>query len=145
MIFGAVMWFGKKVLADAKAKTERGLDKAAIFLVNDIVESFGNPPREPDGKGGTKANSSKKWKRQFHSPPGSPPYVQTGTLRRSIRFVKPKPLTRFVGSTLKPVAGSDHSYAYYLEMGTTKMAARPYLRPALIRNKAKINHLVTHG
>ncbi|MDD5712003.1 MAG: hypothetical protein PHY31_04500 [Smithellaceae bacterium] len=145
MIFGAVMWFGKKVLAEHKAKTEAGLDRASLFLVNDIVESFGNPPREPDGKGGTKANSSKKWKGMFHSMPGQPPYVQTGTLRRSIRSVKPMPLTRYVGSTLKPVNGAEHSYAFYLEMGTSKMHARPYLRPALIRNKSKILQLVTHG
>lgn len=145
MIFGSVIWLGKKVLADTKARMERGLDKAAIMVVNEVVNSFGNPPREPDKSGGFKMNSSKKWKRKFHSAPGDPPFVQTGHLRRSITFDRPAPLQRRVGSTLRPEGGSDHSYAYYLEVGTGNMAARPYLRPAVHRLSGTITRMVTSG
>ena len=145
MIFGTVIFFGKKVMEEYKNKVAARLDTAAIMVVNDVVKSFGNPPAEPDGKRGFKKNSSKSWKRKHHSIPGQPPFVQTGHLRRSITFDAPDKLTRRVGSTLKPEQEGGHSYAYYLEVGTAKMQARPYLRPAVLRNKKKILEIVRHG
>lgn len=47
------------------------------------------------------------------------------------------------GSPLKKGAsgGTNVKYAVYVELGTYKMAAQPYLRPALANNKAKIRRL----
>lgn len=51
------------------------------------------------------------------------PY-RTGTLRRSIAIEDgPGPL--------EVTIGTDLNYAPYVEFGTSRMAARPYLRPAL--------------
>jgi len=145
MIFGSVIFFAKKVKQDYEDKLSQRLDKASIMLVNDVVKSFGSAPPEPDKKGGFKKNSSKAWKRKHHSMPGEPPFVQTGHLRRSITFDAPDKLTRRVGSTLKPVEQGGHSYAYHLEVGTSKMKARPYLRPAVLRNKKQIMEIVKNG
>lgn len=53
--------------------------------------------------------------------------VLTGDLRRSLRL---QPATRgATGPSGAVVAGSDH--AIYVEMGTRRMRAEPFLRPAL--------------
>ena len=60
--------------------------------------------------------------------------VDTGRLRSSITHE----VDLFSGKV-----GSNVEYAAYVELGTVKMAARPYLRPALEMNKAKILRLFT--
>lgn len=65
----------------------------------------------------------------WNSPPGPPggkPGVRTGLLRRSITW-RPglDAESPFVD------VGSAVVYAPYVELGTSRMAARPYLRPAL--------------
>lgn len=137
----SLLWYGPKVMKQVEAQVSANLDRAAIYLVNDVVRSFGNPPKEPDSKGGFKKNSSKSWKRGHPSSPGDPPNVQTGTLRRSITWASPSALVRYVGSSLK----GDPSYALCLEYGTGKMLARPYLRPALARCKATLFRIIAFG
>lgn len=138
-----VKWRGDEVLAAFEKRVAANLDRASLLVVRDVVTHFGNPPREPNKKGtGFKKNSSRIWKRAHRSTPGDPPYIQTGTLKRSIGFDRPTKLTRRVGSSLKGAKGKDgkagRSYAHMLEYGTTKMAARPYLRPALMRQRSAI-------
>lgn len=72
------------------------------------------------------------------SVPGSAPAPDTGTLMRSITHdVK-------VFSTFKTVIGrvgsviTNPPYPAYLENGTSRMAARPWLRPSLDQNAVKI-------
>ena len=38
-----------------------------------------------------------------------------------------------------------HSYAFYLEYGTSKMQARPYLRPALARCRGALFRIIAGG
>lgn len=61
------------------------------------------------------------------SVPGSGPAVRTGRLRSSISW-------RVDVDALGAYAdvGSNVSYAAFVELGTDRMAARPYLRPALV-------------
>lgn len=64
----------------------------------------------------------------FPSAPGSPPAVQTGRLKGSITHYKLKDSEQWT-----VVAGGDQApYAKYLEYGTRKMAARPFMRPAML-------------
>jgi len=60
------------------------------------------------------------------APPGHAPATRSGTLRRSIAW-KPgiDALSPYVD------VGSNVLYAPYVEMGTSRMEARPFLRPAL--------------
>lgn len=55
------------------------------------------------------------------SAPGQAPATDTGTLAGSIYFTQDNPLQATIGSRL--------AYAYYLEYGTTRMAARPAWQP----------------
>lgn len=68
------------------------------------------------------------------SAPGNPPAPDTGNLRKSIRFEicdrGKSSVYGLVGSTQK-----EPPYGSYLECGTSKIAPRPWLRPALEKNK----------
>jgi phage gpG-like protein len=61
------------------------------------------------------------------SVPGSGPAVRTGRLRSSISW-----RVEADGIGLYADVGSAVEYAGYVELGTDRMAPRPYLRPALI-------------
>lgn len=57
--------------------------------------------------------------------------VKTGTLRRSIRAVVSKDKAEVhAGGSVAGIA-TPVEYAGYVELGTSKMAAQPYLRPAV--------------
>jgi len=57
------------------------------------------------------------------SRPGQPPHRVTGALADSTAV-------RRGGNGLSAAVGSDLGYAAQLEFGTTRMAARPWLRPS---------------
>ena len=136
---GVVIWRGAEVLKKYREKLSRNMDRVGVTLQREVVQSFGNPPPYPEGGATTVEGnriSAKRWRRMHHSEPGDPPFVQTGMLRRSINY-NVDGTKLLLGSTLKP-QGSDHSYAWLLEWGSSIMAARPYLRPAVRRNKSLI-------
>lgn len=56
------------------------------------------------------------------SKPGEPPQNDSGVLANNIEVTQPEPL--------EVVISSNATYASALEMGTSKMEARPYFRPA---------------
>ena len=64
------------------------------------------------------------------SRPGEPPNNDTSTLRNNIEAVSTGPLSAEVSS--------NAPYAAALEYGTSKIAERPYMRPAVARNKDEI-------
>lgn len=69
--------------------------------------------------------------------PGQPPNNDTGGLVRSIE-------TRLNGTDLVIVSagGPVAPYAVPLEYGTSKMAARPFMRPATEKNRRKVAEMV---
>ena len=76
--------------------------------------------------------SNNKTKAHHPSLPGNPPAVDTGNLRESIRYEvhnETKEVYGIVGSTQK-----DEDYAIYMEYGTSKIAPRPWLKPAMEKN-----------
>lgn len=65
------------------------------------------------------------------SSPGNPPAIDHGTLIRSIEMVY-----KHFGFTGEVQANTN--YAIHLEYGTADMAARPFMQPALEKNRSKI-------
>lgn len=86
------------------------------------------------------------------SAPGTPPSLRTGGLRLSYKSEVRRGHGRGKGSyvavfsdeaTLQPVPpGHRVMYAKYLEFGTSRMAARPHLRPAVEAIKPLIPGIV---
>lgn len=68
------------------------------------------------------------------SSPGEFPHRRTGALQQSIRVGVIDARRRAVTGQF----GSDLDYATYLELGTSRMAPRPFLRPTIQRGKKYI-------
>lgn len=64
------------------------------------------------------------------SKPGEPPNKDTGVLDGNIETLLHNPLTVYVAS--------NAPYARALELGTSKMAARPYMRPAVAMKRDEV-------
>jgi len=99
---------------EVQGKIDKALLKAGYLVERDVKKSFGTSP----------------------SPPGGPPGVVTGTLRRSIA-------TRLVPGNVQ--VGTNVVYARRLEFGFEGQEARPYLYPALKRNKEEILKIINKG
>jgi len=72
-------------------------------------------------------------KNHVPSKPGEPPNQDTGVLSGNIETVQKAPLL---------VEVSSSGYSAYLEFGTSKMAARPFMRPARDKKRAEVVALV---
>ena len=75
-----------------------------------------------------------------HSPsvPGSPPAIDTGRLVQSITHS----VEEVDGSTVEGRVGTNVVYGRMLEEGTSKMAPRPWLYPALAKKRDRIHQLI---
>lgn len=73
-------------------------------------------------------------KRHVPSLPGEPPNRDTGVLQAHIETTQPAPL--------RVEVSSNAPYASYLEFGTSRMAPRPYMRPASRAKKEEVVALV---
>ena len=76
--------------------------------------------------------TNNKSKAHHPSLPGNPPAPDTGNLKNTIRYEvneEGREVYGIVGTTQK-----DPDYGLFLEYGTSKMEARPWLRPAMREN-----------
>lgn len=122
----AVIWHGDKVLRQMEAIIEAKMDIAAEYVRKDIQDSMR----------GAKSGRIYKLKKKFHqaSAPGEAPATIHG--QSGLQGIMADKIGRFarrVGTNLK--------YGLYLELGTSLMKARPWARPALDRQRSKIQAL----
>lgn len=113
-------WHGDELAKLVRRATERNLERAAITLKNAVKEVIS----EPSNKGTTP------------SAPGEPPHKDTGRLRASISHEVDK-------DAMAARVGTNVVYGKFLEIGTRKMAARPYLRPTYERLKPELAKILT--
>lgn len=71
--------------------------------------------------------------------PGEPPHADTGRLRNSITH----DVTRDAEGNLIAIVGSNCEYSPHLELGTSKMEARPFLLRAIDDQRAKIKEIIS--
>ncbi|MBR3746992.1 MAG: hypothetical protein IKN27_08545 [Selenomonadaceae bacterium] len=86
--------------------------------------------------------SGRRYRNHVASSPGSPPAPDTGNLRRNWResqFVQANGLGR--GIDVKLQIKSDTFYAKFLEHGTRKMSARPFVERIKTRARPDIEAL----
>jgi len=79
-------------------------------------------------------NGAVSGKNHVASEPGQPPNNDTGTLANNIETVQVAPL--------RVEVSSNAPYAAALEFGTSRMAERPYMRPAAARKRKEVTALV---
>lgn len=111
---------GGKALQVVEAKQRKAIAKAAIFLVNEIKKEI-NKKRSPPT-----------------SEPNTAPHRFKGKLLQSITWHQSS-------EKLSAKVGSPLIYARYLELGTTKMASRPFLQPVMHKNKGTVHHIIANG
>ena len=114
-----VKWSSNKLVKEMRGKAVKNMTNACLFLEADIKKSLtGKSP----------------------SAPGEPPGKRTGTLGRSITHEVEKKPDRVVGRV-----GTNIIYAIPLEFGTSTMAARPFIRPGLERNREPVARRMMSG
>jgi len=69
------------------------------------------------------------------SPPGAPPNADTGQLMKSIAY-------QVSGDGTEGVIGTPLTYGLLLEMGTSRMAPRPWLQPALDQSRDEVKKIL---
>jgi HK97 gp10 family phage protein len=112
-----VKWYAAEVEKHVMGTAAERVEKAAILLKNAVKEELST------------AYSGKA------SAEGEPPHKRTGRLRASINHeVDKAKATARVGTNLK--------YGKFLELGTRKMAARPFLTSTLQKLSDAIGRLL---
>lgn len=114
-------WRPDNIKGAALQKAEVRMGLATVFLQGQIKRAInrGNP-------GGKRP-----------SRPGEPPKKVTATLFKSIYAD-----VKRVGDQVIGYVGSNIKYARHLEFGTSKMAARPFFRPTMIKNRDRIMQIL---
>jgi HK97 gp10 family phage protein len=130
----SITWDGEKYLKNLEADLGNNLEKAAIFLKGKVKEALNRSEEYQRFVG----DHGIWYKGEDPSSPGSPPKKITGALQRSIAHeMGPDRKEAFVGSNVE--------YALYLELGTSKMAARPFLRSTLMKERDAIARIIATG
>jgi len=122
-------WRGDAFLSDVQRTLRGRYRKAGLFVAADIKKKF-------PGRGASGLNTLGQ--RFIASKAGEIPSIQTGTLKRSITIEMDARLP-------KVFVGTNVPYAEWLEFGTKDMAPRPFLRPAIFRNKRHIVRIISSG
>jgi len=124
-----INWYADRCINEAEKVRKSALTKAALVVVREAKSSIG----DTGIRGATKSE-----RRKYRSKPGEPPHRDTGTLLRGIGY-------ELVGNdTARVGVKKAVKYGYWLEYGTSKkdgtskMAPRPFLRPALAKSRKKI-------
>ena len=117
-------WCPEKITAEIEKRAMDRLAKAGEIIAAHARGLVRIGKNVPQGKG--------KWSKR-----------EAGALKRSIR------MTRLAGDpkmNIRVYAGSkDVYYARFVEYGTAKMSAKPFLRPALTASKGSIKQTVENG
>lgn len=126
---------------------KKGLGYGMLNLGMDIMEGYQSSMKQGSGP-----------LPRPRSSPGEPPAVQTGNLRRSahvVVYVLGSQLANAGGppaayggefrGEIGVIVGTNTGYGLILEVGSSRMAARPALVPAAIRSSGRAEQLIRDG
>lgn len=133
-----VEWNGKELMIEAAKKMETNAERVGMMLDGAVVRSLSTGQkvrRSGTGRGARLVGLNP-------SDPGDPPHVLHGLLRNSIRHrveVKRGRINIWIGA--------NTPYARALEYGNPKghLKPRPYLRPAIHKNREKAMKRLVKG
>jgi HK97 gp10 family phage protein len=132
-----MQWSGESYVREVERTTGQRVQAAGIYLQGKVREIISIPSRTVsfrDNKAGKRvkvlgARGSNR------SKPGMPPHKDYGRLRQSIA-------TDFDPATTTARVGTNLAYGKFLELGTSKMRPRPYLRRTLAEEKNEIERMI---
>jgi HK97 gp10 family phage protein len=137
---GAVRWDQSKADAQIRRWAVKSLEAAAVVVVNTCKSnlSHSGTGRRVAG-GGIVPHTGGRGRRiygAFRSAAGSFPYKQTGTLRASVTYeIDTTNLVARVGTSVR--------YGAYLERGTRRMRAHPWLRPSFAQATPQVRRILS--
>ena len=99
-----IAWDDKLIMGLAKAEVKRGIRDATLEIERDAKAMISETGDQP-------------------SLPGEPPHQVAGELLQSVS-------NEFEDQGLTGIVGTNNEVGRWLEFGTSKLAARPWLRPA---------------
>lgn len=111
----------QQLIRDVPGNADALLRGAATEMVGDVQESFGAGVTFGAVGRDARGRFTKRERTSTPSKPGDPPNVQSGDLRGSIRFSR--------DGTLRYLVHDGVEYGAFLELGTDRMAARPFINP----------------
>ena len=114
-------WNGTKCLRAVESQETKRLKKAAIHFTNKAKQNIS----VKGSKCGKKTGNRSK--------PNEFPKLECGQLRNSMTYEVSK---------LKAVAGTNVKHGKFLELGTSRMAPRPFLRPTLKAERGRIRKII---
>lgn len=122
----------KEVSAEIEKTAKERMEKAVVEVRNEVLQTLsGNRSGRTYKVPGTQ-------KIYTASSPGEPPASATGALRQSITFEVEGEGKKIIGRV-----GSNTKYAPMLEFGTSRMAARPWLRKSFEQSEQKVEEIFT--
>jgi len=124
----------KRIVDNPEKELMHLVQRSASLVENTAIQSI--------LKGGTGITYQKYNPRRQHtaSAEGEPPASDEGTLKDSITSNVKKEGTSIVGKII-----ASESYAPYLEFGTSTVRPRPFMQPALEKNRPKIKRIFKEG
>ena len=120
-----------RVVKDYTVDAKQLIGRAANLVRNTVVQSINQ-----GAKSGVVYEKYNPRRTHRSSAAGEPPATDTGYLVSNI-------FTNIDADGLGASVESRADYSSFLEFGTSKMAARPFMQPALEENKPKIRRLAT--
>ena len=125
----------KRLLNDVKKNVSANVFRAVNLVRNTAVESIAR-----GAKTGTLYKKYNPNRTHRASAPNQPPATDTGFLVQNI-----VPDISVGKDVVEGTIVSQAPYSAFLEFGTSKMAPRPFLQPALEQNRRKIKSLFSGG
>ena len=122
-----VEWHGDKLTKGMRRAAVRIIRREALAMIGRMKRAMTQTVRD---------RSRRKGRMGYPSAPGHPPAVQRGVLRQSLTA----DFSDLESEGVAHVGATGNApYAIYLELGTYRMAPRPFLRPE--QQKAQENIL----
>jgi len=122
-----------RISRETRVEVERAIQRGALAIESRAVQGIIDPPKSG------RIYRSKHRKGALHqaSAPGQFPAADSGRLHQSITNVDASS-----GDVIRRDIGANAPYATALELGTSKMAPRPFMQPAFDENVAAVSQSI---
>lgn len=133
-------WYGDRIGRELEHAARTAVQRAGAHLMTQARMMANRPAKRERRRRQRTTSAGPKGSTYTHyiaSAPGQPPAVRTGFGRRNIDMeFYPKRLIARVG------VRESADYMIYLELGTRRIAPRPWLKPATDRSRASIEAIM---